>query len=213
MASHLDKYDIRKAHKALYKAFTTEFSIIDVPPLQFIAIKGHGDPNTSSTYSDAVEALYSVAYALKFHSKRNLERDFAVGPLEGLWRADDLAAFVSRDKNAWGWTMMISQPDWTTPAMVDAAMAKSAAKRSLPALPLLELITLTEGTAVQIMHIGPYDDGAPILDKLHNEFLPAQRLVPTTDHHEIYLSDPRRTAPEKLKTILRQPVAEVPRQG
>lgn len=212
MASHLDKYDIRKAHKALYKAFTTEFSIIDVAALQFIAVEGHGDPNTTTRYSYAVEALYSVAYALKFDSKKNLERDFAVGPLEGLWRADDFAAFISRDKSVWGWTMMISQPDWITQAMVDIAVEKTAAKRALPALPLLKLISLTEGAAVQIMHIGPYDDEGPILDKLHNEFLPANGLVPTTDHHEIYLSDPRRTAPEKLKTILRQPVAEAPRQ-
>lgn len=144
----MDKYDIRKAHKPLYKAFTTDFSVIDVPTLQYIAVEGHGDPNTSTSYSDAVEALYSVAYALKFDSKKNLERDFAVGPLEGLWRADDMSAFISRDKNAWSWTMMISQPDST------------------------------------------------------------HGLVPTSDHHEIYLSDPRRTAPEKLKTILRQPVAE-----
>lgn len=210
MGSHLDKYDIRKAHKPLYTAFTTDFSIVEVPALQYIAVEGHGDPNTSTTYSDAVEALYSVAYALKFDSKKNLERDFAVGPLEGLWRADDMAAFTSRDKNAWGWTMMISQPDWVTQGMVDAAIEKNAAKRGLPALPLLKLVTLTEGAAVQIMHIGPYDDEGPILDKLHNEYLPAHGLVPTTDHHEIYLSDPRRTAPEKLKTILRQPVAEAP---
>lgn len=212
MASHSDKYDIRKAHKPLYKAFTTNFSVIEVPALQYIAVEGHGDPNTSRSYSDAVEALYSVAYAVKFDSKKTLERDFAVGPLEGLWRADDPAAFISRNKNAWSWTMMISQPDWITEEMVEVAREKSAEKRTLPSLPLLKLITMTEGTAVQIMHIGAYDDEGPILDNLHNEFLPTHRLVPTTDHHEIYLSDPRRTAPEKLKTILRQPVAEAPSQ-
>lgn len=206
----LNKYDIRKAHKALYTAFTTEFSVIDVPTLQFIAVDGHGDPNTSQSYSDAVEALYSVAYALKFDSKKNLERDFAVGPLEGTWRADDLTAFATRDKNAWSWTMMISQPEWITPALFEAEKEKTAAKRTLPALQLLKLVELTEGTAVHIMHIGPYDDEGPVLDKLHNDFLPANGLVPTLDHHEIYLSDPRRTAPEKLKTILRQPVAPKP---
>lgn len=203
----MDKFDIRTENKALYKAFTTDFTIIDVPTLKFIAIDGHGNPNTSRSYADAVEALYSVVYALKFDSKKNLGRDFAVGPLEGLWRADDTAAFVARDKNAWSWTMMISQPEWVTQAMFAAAIEKNAAKRSLPALPLLTLIELSEGQAVQIMHIGPYDDEGPVLDKLHNEYLPAKGLVPTSDHHEIYLSDPRRTAPEKLKTILRQPVA------
>ncbi|MEO7348801.1 MAG: GyrI-like domain-containing protein [Terrimesophilobacter sp.] len=206
----LNKYDIRKAHKALYTAFTTEFSVINVPTLQFIAIDGHGDPNTSQSYSDAVEALYSVAYALKFDSKKNLERDFAVGPLEGTWRADDLTAFATRDKNAWSWTMMISQPEWITQALFEAAVETNSAKRNLPALPLVKLIELSEGAAVHIMHIGPYDDEGPILDKLHHEYLPANGLVPTLDHHEIYLSDPRRTAPEKLKTILRQPVAPKP---
>ncbi len=209
----MEKYDIRKAHKKLYKAFTTDFSVIDVPTLQFIAIDGHGDPNLVASYPEAVEALYSVAYALKFDSKKNLERDFAVGPLEGTWRADDLSAFVSRDKNAWSWTMMISQPEWISPQMLEAAVQKTAAKRTLPALPLLRLIDLTEDTAVQIMHIGPYDDEGPILDKLHNEYLPAHGFVPSLDHHEIYLNDPRRTAAEKLKTILRQPVVAAPSQG
>ena len=202
----MDKYDIRKAHKELYKAFTTDFTVIEVPTLQYIAIEGHGDPNTSTTYADAVEALYSVAYALKFDSKNNMDRDFAVGPLEGTWRANDMTAFIARDKSAWSWTMMISQPDWVTQAMVQAALEKNAAKRTLPALPLLRLIKLTEGTAVQVIHIGGYDDEGPVLDRLHNEYLPTHGFIPTSDHHEIYLNDPRRTAPEKLKTILRQPV-------
>lgn len=209
----MDKYDIRKAHKALYKAFTTDFTVIDVPTLQYIAIEGHGDPNTAQSYKDAIEALYSVAYSIKFDSKKNLDRDFAVGPLEGLWRADDMAAFASRDKNAWSWTMMISQPEWVTEEMFEAAIEKVRAKRELPALPLLRLMKLTEGTAVQIMHIGPYDDEGPTIDRMHNEFLPAHGFVPSLDHHEVYLNDPRRTAAEKLKTILRQPVVAAPQQG
>lgn len=165
----------------------------------------HPPPRVRGT--DAVEALYSVAYALKYDSKNNMDRDFAVGPLEGTWRADDMAAFVARDKNAWSWTMMISQPDWVTQAMFHAAIEKNAAKRSLPALPLLKLVELTEGPAVQIMHIGPYNNEGQVLDRLHNEYLPAHGFIPTTALHEVYLNDPRRTATEKLKTILRQPVA------
>lgn len=208
----LDKYDIRKSHKELYKALTTDFTVIEVPTLQFLAIDGHGDPNTAQSYREAVEALYSVSYSMKFDSKKNMDRDFAVGPLEGLWRADDLAAFAARDKSAWSWTMMISQPEWVDDEMFAAAREKVAAKWALPTLPLLRLTELTEGTAVQIMHIGSYDDEGPILERLHNEYLPAHGFMPSTDHHEIYLNDPRRTAPEKLKTILRQPVVAAPQQ-
>ncbi len=200
------KYDIRKALKALYTAPTDDFLVVDVPQLRYLAIDGHGDPNTSAAYSDAVEALYSVAYTLKFDSKKTLDRDFVVGPLEGTWRAEDMAAFTARDKSVWSWTMMISQPEWITSDMVDAAVEKTTAKKKLPALPLLRLIELSEGESVQILHRGRYDDEGPTLARLHNEYLPSHGLVPSTDHHEIYLSDPRRTPPEKLKTILRQPV-------
>jgi hypothetical protein len=94
--------------------------------------------------------------------------------------------------------------------MLEAAVERVAIKRELPALPLLRLVELTEGTAVQIMRIGPYDEEGPILGKLRDEYLPAHGLVPSLDYHEIYLSDPRRTPAEKLKTILRQPVVKAP---
>lgn len=204
--SRMEKYDIKKAHRKLYSAPADDFATVEVPELQYLAIDGHGDPNTSPDYAEAIEALYSVAYALKFESKKTLERDFVVGPLEGTWRADDQSAFTRRDKNAWSWTMMISQPDWITHAMFVAAVAKATSKKNLPALPLLRLASLTEGTSVQILHLGAYDDEAPTLDRLHNDYLPEHGLVPSADHHEIYLSDARRTPPAKLKTILRQPV-------
>ncbi|WP_022883782.1 GyrI-like domain-containing protein [Glaciibacter superstes] len=205
----MDKYDVKKAHKALYAPSAKEFSLVEVPELSYIAIDGHGDPNTSAEYVNAIEALYPVAYGVKFDSKRNLERDFVVGPLEGLWWADDMSSFVTRDKSAWSWTMMIVQPDWITPEMVTDAVAKARAKKDLAALERVRLLTLAEGTSAQILHVGSYDAEAPTLDRLHNQYMPEHGLTFNGHHHEIYLSDARRTAPEKLKTILRQPVKAV----
>ncbi|MCF4122602.1 GyrI-like domain-containing protein [Antribacter sp. KLBMP9083] len=205
----MDKYDVKKARRELYAPPSKDFTVVDVPELRYIAVGGRGDPNTSAAYAHAVEALYGVAYALKFSSKNALGRDFVVGPLEGLWRADDPAAFLTRRKDSWEWTMMIGQPDWITEAMVRSALESVAKKKQNDALGDLRLLTLTEGTCVQILHIGSYDDEAPTLDRLHNRYLPDNGLTFNGDHHEIYLSDPRRTAPAKLRTILRQPVTSV----
>ena len=202
----VEKYDIKKAHKRLYAPSAKNFELVEVPELSYLAVDGHGDPNTSSAYADAVEALYSVAYAVKFASKRELERDFVVGPLEGLWWAEDMSTFLTRDKSAWDWTMLIAQPDWITARMVQAAIERVAAKKALPEL---RMLTLTEGMSAQILHVGSYDDEGPTLDRLHHEYLPEQGLTYNGHHHEVYLSDPRRTAPEKLKTVLRQPVRPV----
>lgn len=202
----MDKYDIKKAHRALYAPSSKEFTVVEVPELRFIAVDGRGDPNTSPGYANAVEALYGVAYTLKFASKKTLGRDFVVGPLEGLWRAEDPTAFVTRHKHEWEWTMMISQPDWITEDMVRAAIEAVANKKDNTALADVRLRTLAEGTSVQILHIGSYDDETPTLDRLHRHYLPDNGLTFNGDHHEIYLSDARRTEPAKLKTILRQPV-------
>ncbi|GAA0637182.1 hypothetical protein GCM10010174_68700 [Kutzneria viridogrisea] len=202
----VDKYDIKKAHRALYSPPSKEFTVVDVPELRYIAVDGRGDPNTAPAYANAIEALYGVAYTLKFASKKTLGRDFVVGPLEGLWRAEDPTVFVARRKQAWEWTMMISQPDWIAEEMVQAAIDNVARKKDNPALGDLRLHTLLEGTCVQILHIGSYEDETPTLDRLHNHYLPDNGLTFNGDHHEIYLSDARRTAPAKLKTILRQPV-------
>jgi len=202
----MDKYDIKVEHKALYAPSAKEFAIVEVPPLSYLAIDGHGDPNASPQYAEALEALYGVAYTLKFSSKKGLGRDFVVAPLEGLWRADDMSSFVTRDKSSWDWTMMISQPQWITEKELGAAVGKARDKKPLDSLDRLRMLPIDEGTCVQILHIGSYDDEAPTLHKLHHEFLPAQGLTFNGDHHEIYLSDARRTDPAKLKTILRQPV-------
>ncbi|PPK98169.1 hypothetical protein CLV92_102322 [Kineococcus xinjiangensis] len=205
-AGTLEKYDVKRVHRHLYRAPREEFVLVDVPPSTVLAVDGRGDPNTSPEYVEAVEALFSVAYALKFLSRRERERDFTVAPLEGLWRAADTASFIRRDKDGWEWTMLIAQPGWITAEEVERARAAAGRRKRLPALELLGLRTLDEGLSAQILHVGPYDDEGPVLARLHREFMPARGLTFGGDHHEIYLRDARRTPPGKLRTILRQPV-------
>lgn len=201
----MDKFDIKKERPDLY-APGADFTLVEVPEQNFIAIDGQGNPNTSPVYAAAVEALYSVAYTLKFAAKRTLGHDAVVGPLEGLWRAENPADFVRGNKDSWEWTMLISQPEWITPAQLEDAAAQVRAKKGLESVDKVRWLPLAEGLSVQILHKGSYDDEAPVLARLHDEFMPENGLGFNGDHHEIYLSDPRRTAPEKLKTILRQPV-------
>jgi DNA-binding PadR family transcriptional regulator len=200
------KHDIRKERKDLYAPKAAVFSQVEVPPMAFLMIDGVGDPNTSPHYKEAIEALYTVSYTLKFLSKNNLDQDYVVRPLEGLWWADDMSAFERGAKDEWRWTMMIGQPDWITDDMVSIAISTTRTKKAVAAVELLRFERLHEGQSVQILHIGSYDDEAPLLKKLRTEFLPQNRLVENGRHHEIYLSDARKTASEKLKTILRQPV-------
>ncbi len=201
----MEKVDFKKTLKHLY-APKRKFEIVDVPEMQFLMVDGHGDPNTAQEYAEAVEALYAVAYKMKFMSKKMLEKDYTVPPLEGLWWAADMDTFVSRDKSAWDWTMMIMTPDWITDEIFAEAVAVVRKAKNPAALDKVRLERYHEGLSVQIMHVGSYDDEAPVLAKLHNEFIPENEYTMTGKHHEIYLSDPRRVAPEKLKTVLRQPV-------
>jgi hypothetical protein len=199
-------YDPKREFKALYAPKNTDWVLVDVPEQQFIAIDGSGNPNTAEEYTHAVEALYSVAYTIKFTAKRGDGRDFVVAPLEGLWWADDLEAFTTRAKDSWRWTMLINQPGWITEAAVEEAKTVALAKKKLPAIAGIRYRTLNEGRCAQVLHVGSYDDEAPILAHLHHEYLAAHELEPVGQHHEIYLGDPRRTEAAKLKTILRQPV-------
>ena len=205
----MQTYDIKKERKDLYAPKPGNFEFVDVPEMGFLMVDGHGDPNTSSAYREAVEALYATAYAVRAVAKTRLGRVHTVAPLEGLWSAQDMEVFRTRDKSAWDWTMMIAQPEWITVEVVDLALA-AAQKKRLPALGLVRFERFTEGRSVQILHLGPYDDEGPTLARLHDEFLPVNGLVPTGRHHEIYLSDARKTEPAKLKTILRQPVTDGP---
>ncbi|NGM14311.1 GyrI-like domain-containing protein [Verrucosispora sioxanthis] len=201
-----DKIDFRKTIDA-YRAPPGRFRIVDVPDLRYLMIDGHGDPNTSPAFTTAVEALYPVAYKLKFASKRYLGRDYVVPPLEGLWWADDMAAFTtSRDKSLWNWTLLLMVPDWIDRAMFDAAIGQAGAKNKPVRLDDIRLEPLSEGRCVQTLHVGSFDDEAAVLADLHDEFIPAQGLRMTGRHHEIYLSDFRRVAPDRRRTILRQPV-------
>ena len=203
----MGKVDFRKELKHLYGPPAKAFTVVDVPPMQFLMADGHGDPNTAQAYQETVEALYAVAYKLKFMSKRQLEQDYVVPPLEGLWWAEDIEAFTAgRDKSAWDWTMMIMQPAWITPEMYAEAVQQVEAAKDLPALRGLRLETYHEGLSVQILHIGPYDDEGPTLQRMHDESIPQSGYEMAGKHHEIYLSDPRKVAPEKLRTVLRQPV-------
>lgn len=196
-----------------YRAKRGEFQIIEVPPLQYLMVDGAGDPNTSPMFADAVSALFPVAYTLKFASRESLGIDTVVMPLEGLWHAPDMDVFTSqRDKSAWLWTLMIMVGDHVIAAMradaVEAVARKADKKKTpLPALSGVRLETLEEGLSVQTLHVGPFDDEGPVLDDLHHRFVPENQLRLRGVHHEIYLSDMRRTAPAKLRTILRQPVA------
>lgn len=203
----MEKTDFKKSLNS-YKAQAHQFHIIDVPKMQYLMVDGHGDPNSSQDFKDAIEALYPVAYKLKFASKQELEKDYTVMPLEGLWWAKDMSTFTSaRDKSQWDFTLMIMQPDWITREMFEAALEKVKAKNPPKSLPKVRFETLEEGTCVQTLHIGSFDDETPVLDKMHNTFIPENQFKMTKKHHEIYLSDFRRVEPSKLRTILRQPVA------
>jgi DNA-binding PadR family transcriptional regulator len=199
-------YDVKRELKALYAPRNTTWTLLDVPEQQFLAIDGSGNPNTAAEYTAAVEALYAVAYTLKFTSKKQAGRDFVVAPLEGLWWADEPEAFTFGAKDTWHWTMLISQPEWITGPMIEAAKETALAKKKNPAITGIRHLVLKEGRCAQALHVGSYDDEAPLLAELHGPYFEANGLDYAGLHHEVYLGDPRRTDPAKLKTVLRQPV-------
>lgn len=191
-----------------YRARRGEFRFVDIPPMRYLMVDGHGDPNTAPAYTDALAALYPVAYTLKFTSKRELARDYVVPPLEGLWWAADVEAFTSaRDKSLWDWTMMLLVPDWIDEPTVADSISTVARKGAASAIDQVRLETLVEGTCVQTLHVGSFDDEGPVLAELHRHATAVRGCRLVGKHHEIYLSDPRRTDPSRLRTILRQPIA------
>jgi len=202
----MTKIDFKKELKHLYGPSKKDFQIIEVPRMTFLMVDGHGDPNTAPEYTQAVEALYAVAYKLKFFSKNN-GQDYVVPPLEGLWWAEDMESFSSaRDKSQWDWTMMIMTPEWIKEENFQQALMDAAEKKDNPSLGKTRWEAYEEGLSVQILHLGSYDDEGPVLARLHNEWMPGNGYTFNGKHHEIYLSDPRKVEPEKLKTILRQPI-------
>ncbi|WP_315093069.1 GyrI-like domain-containing protein [uncultured Cellulomonas sp.] len=201
------KIDLTKALDS-YAARRGTFRVVDVPPMRYLMIDGHGDPNSSPEFSDAVAALFPVAYTLKFASKKELGRDYVVPPLEGLWWAQDMDAFTAaRDKSQWDWTLLLLVPEWIDADRVAAAVEAVRAKSAPARLDEIRLEVLAEGRCVQTLHVGSFEDEGPVLDRMHHEVIPSEGLRMSGTHHEIYLSDLRRAAPDRLRTILRQPVA------
>lgn len=206
----MPKLDFKKHDKPLYTGKVGQWQSIDVPQMCFLMIDGEGDPN-GPAYARALSAIYPLAYTIKFAAKAD-GADFVVPPLEALWWADDPTAFVRGARSEWRWTAMLRMPATTTMETLSAArsaiLAKPARQQKADpaALEQVRLDALTEGPSLQTLHIGPYTDEAPVLADLHDRVMPGHGVTFNGPHHEIYLSDPRRVAPDKLKTILRQPV-------
>jgi hypothetical protein len=203
--------DLSRQLKPLYAPSAKHPAIVEVPPLDFLMVDGRGAPE-SEVYAEALGALYSVAYTLKFTLKKVApERDFKVMPLEGLWWGDverPTLAELQEQREDWNWRMMIAVPELVTAAEVAAAAEAAARRRPLPAVARLRHERFEEGLAAQIMHVGPYSEEAPTIERLH-AWVEEQGYELRGRHHEIYLGDPRRTAPERLKTVIRHPVREV----
>jgi hypothetical protein len=204
------KIDLKKEDKELYNPSIKEPSIVDVPEMKFLMIDGEGDPNTSPEYKDAMEALFQVSYKVKFISKKDKSKDYVVMPLEGLWWVDNMGDFSIEDKSSWKWTAMIRRPDFISKRMINDAIEEVKKKKNPAALSKIRFESLQEGQSAQIMHIGPYSEEGPTVAKLHafieEKGYKLDSINPGEKHHEIYISDMRRTKPERLKTIIRQPV-------
>lgn len=203
------KQDFKREMEA-YRAPRGKFQHLQIPTLQYLMIDGQGDPNSSPAFTQGIEALYPLAYKLKFLSKLELGLDYVVMPLEGLWWAEDMDSFTSRrDKSAWSWTLMIMVPHWLGVEHFTQALSQATATSSPERIDEVRLESLEEGECVQTLHVGSFDEEGPILKRMHTEAIIGQGLQLTGKHHEIYLSDFRRTAPDKLRTILRQPVRPI----
>ncbi len=201
----MSKVDYKKTLSHLYKPSAREVCEVMVPNLAYLMIDGQGDPNTTPAYAEAVESLFSVSYTARFALKRATPSfDYSVMPLEGLWWAEDHSAFERNDRKSWKWTMMIMQPPVVSARIIRAAIEAVERKKHLPALSRLRFEEFTEGRCAQTMHIGPFSEEGPTIRRIHDFILSRGRL--RGKHHEIYLSDIRRAAPAKWKTILRQPM-------
>ena len=202
----MKKLDLKKELKHLYSPSPKEPVLVDVPDMNFLMVDGAGDPNTAQEYKDSIEVLYAMSYTLKFMVKKeNPEHDYMVMPIEGLWWGDDPNFLLVGEKDTWNWTSMIMQPEFVTEKHVAGAVEQVKEKKDPVALPKCRFEAFHEGLSAQIMHIGPYAEEEPTIKRLH-AFIEEQGHRPRGKHHEIYLSDPRRAAPEKLKTVVRQPV-------
>jgi hypothetical protein len=196
---------LRKELKELYTPSPEEPEVLRIPKFQYLMIDGTGDPNTSPAFAEAVQALYSAAYTLKFMIKKEKGIDYPVMALEGLWWADDMNSFMTAERDSWKWTLMILQPKVVTKTLFAKGIKLAMVKKGLAALGRIRLENLEEGLCVQVMHIGTYAQEGPTIRNLHS-FAEERGLGLSGKHHEIYLSDPRKAKPEKMKTVVRQPV-------
>ncbi|MBI3480315.1 MAG: GyrI-like domain-containing protein [Nitrosomonadales bacterium] len=202
----MEKLDLKKELKHLYQPSAKEVVQVDIPAMNYLMVDGKGDPNTAPEFAAAIEVLFAVSYTLKFMVKKGAQTiDYGVMPLEGLWWADDMSSFATGDKSKWQWTAMIMQPPFISKELVDAANAEVKKKKNPAAIAKLRFEAFTEGQCAQTLHIGPFSEEGPTIVKVH-QFIAAQGCKLRGKHHEIYLSDIRRAAPEKWKTIIRQPM-------
>ncbi len=198
------KIDLKKELKEFYKPKKNPV-MVDVPAFNYLALDGRGDPNTAPEYVAAIETLYPVAYALKFMLKKGPEAlDYTVMPLEGRWWAEDMDRFRITPKDEWLWTMAIMQPEEVTDDLFAEAVEQVRKKKNPASLDKVRLRPFEDGLSAQILHLGSYSEEEPTIDRLH-QFIHGEGCELSGKHREIYLSDPRRTATEKLKTIIRQP--------
>ncbi|MEW9094898.1 MAG: GyrI-like domain-containing protein [Clostridiaceae bacterium] len=204
----MGKIDFKKEFKELYNSSSKEIQIVNIPKLNYLMIDGTGNPNTSQEYKEAIEALFSVSYAIKFMIKKGATAvDYGVLPLEGLWWTDNMEDFSTENKDIWNWTALIMQPEFVDEDLVHKALEEVKKKKNLPSLSKIRFENIDEKLVAQIMYIGPYSEEDPTIERLHN-YIDEMGYIKVGKHHEIYLSDARRAAPEKLKTILRQPIAK-----
>lgn len=202
----MKKVDYKKELKHLYGSSSKKVVIVEVPSMNYFMVDGEGGPAAES-YQQAIEALYGLSFTVKFDVKKGVGLDYTVMPLEGLWWAKDITAFSADRKDEWQWKMMIMQPDHVTAKHVNAATKQLREKKNPLALDKIRFESYHEGPSVQILHIGPYDDEGPTIAQMH-KFIDENGYQLHMKHHEIYLSDPRRSKPEKLKTVLRQPITK-----
>jgi hypothetical protein len=201
----MKKIDLKKELKHLYNPSPKEVVEVDVPTMNYLMIDGEGDPNTSRSYAEAIEALYAVSYSVKFMIKKgSMQIDYGVMPLEGLWWADDMSKFSTDDKSSWKWTMMIMQPEFVSKDMINTAIEEVTKKKNPAAISKIHFEEYDEGKCAQIMHIGPFSEEGPTVEKVHHYI--DSRSERTGKHHEIYLSDIRKADPSKWKTVIRQPM-------
>lgn len=204
MGCLLDKVDLKKELKNLYNPSSKEVTIVDVPAMNFLLVNGEGAP-ASPKYIEAIEALFSVSYTLKFIVKKAKGIDYVFMPLECLWWADDMTKFSADKKDEWKWTAMIMQPKYVTADDINLAVEQVKKKKNLSTLLKVRFESFKEGSAAQIMYVGPFSAEGPTIAKINAQIQNSGHAL-SGKHHEIYLNNPAKTAPEKLKTIIRQPM-------